>query len=153
MSSIIRHPKDFWSGILFIAFGLGAVWLSWDYPMGKAGRMGPGYFPIVLGWLLAAIGAATLARSFFSTGEPIGKLAFKQLLIVISAIVVFGFIVRGAGIMPAVFLLVMISSFASTKFGWIPMLSMAVGSAVFCWVVFVYLLGLPLQAFGSWFGF
>jgi hypothetical protein len=115
--------------------------------------MGPGYFPTVLGWLLALIGTVALVRSFFSTGEPIGKLAIKQLLIVVLAIVMFGSIVRGAGIMPAVFLLVMISSFSSTKFGWIPMLSMAIGSAVFCWVVFVYFLGLPLQAFGTWFGF
>lgn len=154
MSSIIRNPKDFWSGILFIVFGLGAVWLSWDYPMGKAGRMGPGYFPTMLGWLLAAIGGATLVRSFFSKkGEPIGKLAVKETLIVISGIVLFGVIVRDAGIMPAVFLLVVISSLASTKFGWIPVLAMATGSAVFCWVVFVYLLGLPLKAFGSWFGF
>ena len=153
MSSMIRHPKDFWTGILFIAFGGGAALISSDYPMGTAGRMGPGYFPTVLGLMLALIGLITLGRSFFTKGEPIGKLAIKQVIIVIAAILLFGFTVRDAGIIPAVFMLVLLSSFASSKFGWIPMLAMAVGSAVFCWVVFVYLLGLPLQAFGSWFGF
>lgn len=153
MSSIIRHPKDFWAGILFIVFGGGAVLISSAYPMGTAGRMGPGYFPTVLGGLLILIGLVTLGRSFFTKGEPVGKLAIKETVLVVAGILLFGFSVRGAGIIPAVFAVVLISSFASTKFRLPPMLLMAAGSALFCWIAFVYLLGLPLQAFGSWFGF
>lgn len=153
MSSIIRHPKDFWSGILFIVAGGAAVLISSEYPMGTAGRMGPGYFPTVLGGILVIIGLITLGRSFFIQGEPLGKLVIKELALVMAAIVIFGFIVRGAGIMPSVFVLVMLSSLASIRFRLLPMLAMAIGSSIFCWVVFVYFLGLPLQAFGSWFGF
>lgn len=153
MSSIIRHPKDFWAGILFVAFGGGAVLISSEYPMGTAGRMGPGYFPTVLGGLLILIGLITLGRSFFTTGEPVGKLAIKETIFVIAGILLFGFTVRGAGIVPAVFLVIMMSSLASTKFRLVPMLIMAAGSSLFCWIAFAYLLGLPLQAFGSWFGF
>ena len=153
MSSIIRHPKDFWAGILFIAFGVGAVLISSEYPMGTAGRMGPGYFPVVLGSLLGLIGLITLLRSFFLRGEPLGKLVIKETMLVLTGVCLFGFMVRGAGIIPAVFLLVLISSYASPKFRMVPMVSMAAGSALFCWLAFVYLLGLPLQAFGFWFGF
>jgi hypothetical protein len=153
VSSIIRHPKDFWAGLLFIAFGGGAVLISSEYPMGTAGRMGPGYFPTVLGWLLVLIGVITAGRSFFVKGEPIGKLVIREIAIVMSAVVLFGFTVRDAGLVPAVFILVLLSSYASSKFRLVPMLGMAAGSAVFCWIAFVYLLGLPLQAFGPWFGF
>ena len=153
MSSIIRHPKDFWAGILFIAFGIGAVLISSDYPMGTAGRMGPGYFPMVLGGLLVLIGLITLGRSFFIKGEPIGKVPVKEIILVMAAVLLFAFTVRGAGLVPAVFVLILLSSYASSKFRLFPMLAMATGSAVFCWIAFVYLLGLPLQAFGTWFGF
>jgi hypothetical protein len=153
VSSIIRHPKDFWAGILFIAFGGGAVLISSDYPIGTAGRMGPGYFPVVLGSLLVLIGLITLGRSFFTKGEPIGKLAIKETVLVIAGILLFGFTVRDAGIVPAVFLVILVSSLASAKFRLLPMLIMAAGSALFCWLAFVYFLGLPLQAFGPWFGY
>lgn len=152
MSSIIRNPKDFWSGLLFIAFGGGAVLISSDYPMGTAGRMGPGYFPTVLGWLLVVIGLIPLVRSFINPGEPMGRVVVKEIILIMTGIVIFGLSVRGAGIIPSVFVLVMISGFASSKFRWLPMLAMAVGSAIFCWLVFVYALGLPLQPFGPWFG-
>lgn len=153
MSSIIRHPRDFWAGILFIVFGGGAVLISSEYPMGTAGRMGPGYFPVVLGSMLVLIGLIALGRSFVLKGEPVGRLVIKEIILVLAAVCLFGFTVRGGGIIPAVFLLVLISSYASAKFRLIPMMIMAAGSAVFCWVAFVYLLGLPLQAFGYWFGF
>ncbi len=152
MSSIIRNPKDFWAGLLFIAFGGGAVLLSTDYPMGTAGRMGPGYFPTVLGWILVVIGLVPLVRSFINPGEPMGRLVIKETILIMTAIVIFGSTVRGAGIIPSVFVLVMLSGFASSKFRWISMLMMAVGSSIFCWAVFVYALGLPLQPFGPWFG-
>ena len=51
MPAFIRHPKDFWSGIVFLFFGLSAVYIGQEYEMGSAGRMGPAYFPIVLGAL------------------------------------------------------------------------------------------------------
>lgn len=152
VSSIIRNPKDFWSGVLFIAFGGGTVLISSEYPMGTAGRMGPGYFPTVLGYLLAAIGLVSLIRSFINHGESIGRIPVKEIILIMTGVVIFGATVRDAGIIPAVFVLVMISGFASSKFRWLPMLAMAVGSAIFCWVVFVYALGLPLQPFGPWFG-
>lgn len=121
--------------------------------MGTAGRMGPGYFPTVLGGLLALIGVICLIRSFFSTGEAVGKVPVKEIILVIVGVLMFGLTVRGAGMIPAVFILVLISSLAGFSFRLLPTLYMATGSAAFCWLVFVYLLGLPIQAFGSWFGF
>jgi len=51
----IKNPEDFWAGIMFLGFGVLAVYISQDYPMGTAMRMGPGYFPTYLGALLIVL--------------------------------------------------------------------------------------------------
>lgn len=152
MNASIRSPKDFWAGILYIAFGAGAVWLMRDYGMGTALKMGPGYFPSVLGGLLALIGVAAIVRSFFSPGEPIGSLAVKPMLYVCVPTIAFGVLVRGAGVIPAIVVLALASAYASARFRIGPALLLATGLAAFCVLVFVYGLGVPLETFGTWFG-
>jgi hypothetical protein len=120
--------------------------------MGTALRMGPAYFPSLLGALLLLIGAIALIRSFFATGSPIGGFALKGLSLVIASVVLFGFIVRGAGLVVALPLLVVISGLASSRFRWVPTLAMAVGLTIFCVFVFVKGLGIPLPMIGPWFG-
>jgi len=150
--SFIRHPKDFWTGAIFMFVGLAAVIIGRNYPMGTAGRMGPAYFPTVLGGLLALIGLAAVIRSFFSEGEPIGKFAFKETALIIGAVLLFGFLIRGGGMIVAVIAIVLLSARASQKFRWRYMLALAVGLAAFAVLVFVKLLGLPIPILGPWFG-
>ena len=153
MPSFIRHQKDFWTGIIFLFFGLAAVILGLDYPMGSAGRMGPAYFPTVLGGLLTLVGAIGVIRSFLKHGEPVGKFYIKEILLILVAVLLFGFLMRKAGLVPAVLVLVLMSAYASPKFTWGASLLLAVGLAVFATVVFVKLLGLPMPILGPWFGF
>jgi hypothetical protein len=150
--SFIRHPKDFWIGVIFICVGLAAIIIGRDYPMGTAGRMGPAYFPSVLGGILTLIGLIGIIRSFFVKGEAIDRFAVKELVIIISAILLFGFLVRGAGLIVATIVLVMMSSYAYPKFRWGPSLLLAVGLTAFSVLVFVKLLGLPMPILGPWFG-
>lgn len=152
MPAFIRHPKDFWSGIVFLFFGLSAVFIGQDYEMGSAGRMGPAYFPTVLGGLLALIGAASLLRSFFRQGEPIGRLYWRELALVLVAVLLFGFLVRDAGLIPATLVLIMISSYAGQKFNLAKSIALAIGASLFAVGLFVKLLGLPMPMFGPWFG-
>jgi putative tricarboxylic transport membrane protein len=151
--SFIRNPKDFWSGVIFLAVALAAVLIGRDYPMGSAGRMGPAYFPTILGGLLAVIGAASVIRSMIQPGEAIERFALKNIFLILFATVLFGVLVRGAGLFIAVIALVMISGMASTKFKVLPFLAVAVGMAVFSVLVFVTGLGLPMPMFGPWLGF
>ena len=65
MNAIVRDPRDFWSGVIFIIFGLAAIIIGRDYSMGTAGRMGPAYFPTILGGLLTLIGSIGIVRSMF----------------------------------------------------------------------------------------
>jgi hypothetical protein len=150
--SFIRHPKDFWSGIIFLFVGLAAVIIGRNYVMGTAGRMGPAYFPTVLGGLLALIGLAAVIRSFFREGEPIGKLAVKETALIIGAVLLFGFLIRGGGMVVSVFAIVLLSARASLKFQWRYAILLAAGLSGFAVLVFVKLLGLPIAVFGPWFG-
>lgn len=153
MPSFIRHHKDFWTGVIFVCFGLAAVIIGRDYPMGTAGRMGPAYFPTVLGALLALIGLAGIIRSFVrKDGEPIGRFAIKETILVLAAVVLFAFLVRGAGLIAAVVAIVLVSGLASAKFKWKSGVLLAVGLAAFSVVIFVKLLGLPIAIIGPWFG-
>ena len=65
----IRHPKDFWSGLIFLALAIAFGWIAQGYSMGRAIKMGPGYFPTVLAGILALIGLITLVRSFVLEGK------------------------------------------------------------------------------------
>ena len=152
MPAFIRHPKDFWSGIVFLFFGLAAVILGREYELGTAGRMGPAYFPTALGILLALVGAASTVRSFFRKGEPVGRLYWKELVIVLVAVLLFGLLVRDAGLLVSTFLLIMISAFASRQFNLAKSLALAVGMTLFAAGVFVKLLGLPMPLIGPWLG-
>jgi putative tricarboxylic transport membrane protein len=148
----IRNPKDFWTGVIYLVFGLGAVVIGRDYSMGTATKMGPAYFPTVLGYLLALIGAIAVVRAFIQPGTPIGRFAVKNLAIVLGATVLYGLLVRGAGLAIAVFVLVMGSAWASISFRWAPSIVLAVGLAVFSVAVFIWGLGLPIPAVGLWLG-
>jgi len=153
MSSIIRDPRDFWSGVIFIAAGAAAVIIGSDYSMGSAGRMGAGYFPSALGVLLALIGSAGVIRSMARPGQALGRFAVREIALVLLAIVLFGVLVRNAGLAAGVLLTVLVGGFASMKFKLGPYLLLAVGLAVFCVLVFVKGLGLPMPMFGPWLGF
>lgn len=153
MPNLVRNPQDFWSGVIFLVFGLAATLIGREYAMGTAGRMGPAYFPTILGGLLAVIGAISVVRSMFRSGDPIERIAIKNLLIILLAVVLFGLLVRGAGLVIAVIVLVMLSGFASQKFRLLPFLAVAIGLAVFSALVFVVGLGLPMPILGTWFGY
>jgi hypothetical protein len=152
LPSFIRNPKDFWSGVMFMFFGLAAIIIAREYAMGSAGRMGPAYFPTALGWLLTLIGSAAVIRSFFIPGEKVEKFAFKPLLLILIGVLLFGVLVRGAGLVIAIPLLILISAYASDKFTWKATIALAIGMTVFSVLLFVKALGLPMPVIGSWFG-
>ena len=149
---MIRSTKDFWTGVIYIAFGASAILIAREYGMGTALRMGPAYFPTVLGSLLVLIGAIAIIRAFIADGTRIGALAIKPLAIILGSIVLFGFIVRGVGLLVALPLLVILSAYASIHFRWLPTLVLAVGLTVFCIMIFVQGLGVPLPIIGPWLG-
>jgi hypothetical protein len=152
LASPAQNPKDFWTGLIYVAFGAAFIWIGQDYGMGTAFRMGPAYFPTVLGGILILIGFISLARSFMQPGTPISAFTIKGLVTVVGSTLVFGFIVRGAGLAVALPILVIMSGYASVDFRWGRMIALAVGVTVFCVFVFIKGLGVPLPVVGPWLG-
>jgi hypothetical protein len=152
LNPIARNPKDFWTGLIYLFVGCGALIISRDYDMGTALKMGPAYFPTILSVLLMGIGIISVLRSFLKSGSPIGVVAWKGLVLIVASTILFGMIVRGAGLLLALPLLVIVSASASARFSWKTTLAEAVGITVFCIVVFLKGLGVPLPILGSWFG-
>ena len=149
---MIRNTIDFWTGLIYIFFGASAILIARDYSMGTAVKMGPAYFPTILGGLLLTIGVISVIRSFVIPGPAIGALAIKGLVLVTISVVVFGFVVRGLGVAIALPLLIIVSAYGSTRFRWRPTLVMAAGLTIFCVLVFVKGLGIPLRIIGPWLG-
>src|SRR5512137_2157200 len=113
----IKNAKDFWSGVMFVAFGIFFAGFARQYDMGTAARMGPAYFPTVLGLLLIALGLFvgwTGIRTEAEDGHgDVDKFHFKPLLLVLGAVVAFGVLLRPAGLLVALAAMVIISSLGS----------------------------------------
>jgi hypothetical protein len=142
---VIRNQKDFWAGVLFLGTGILFMVLSQDYTLGTAAKMGPGYFPTMLGGLMAALGALIMIPSLRrnTPQERIQKVDFKSLLLILAAVMVYALTLPSLGFIVALVLLVLISSLASHDFS---IKATAISSVVLLigsWAVFVK--GLELQ--------
>jgi hypothetical protein len=150
--SRIRNLRDFGSGVLFVAVGVAAIFLSRNYPLGSTFKMGPGYFPTALGTLLVVVGLLAIARSLIRSGAALEAIAWRRLAVILGGVLVFGLLMRGAGLVPAIVALVVIATQASQHTHWKTTLGLALGLSVFSVVVFVKLLGLPIALIGPWLG-
>jgi hypothetical protein len=140
----IRAPKDFWSGLMFIAFAAVALAAARDYSLGTAVRMGPGYFPLLLGGVLALLGAVLVVRSVMIDGEPVGPLHVVPLAVVVLGVTLFGWLLPILGLAAALAVAVLVSAAASRESRPLEAAGLAVVLAAFSVAVFVYGLRLPL---------
>ena len=139
----IRNPKDFWSGVLFVLLGIATIALASKYTLGTAARMGPGYFPRILGILLIVLGAILASRAVRTVGPPIPPFHWRSLIIVLGSVVLFGAIVRTVGVALSTLLLIVTASAASREFR--PLESLIAGALLAALAVGVFVVGLQLQ--------
>lgn len=148
----IRNEQNFWSGVMFFAFGMAFVVFARDYDMGTAQRMGPAYFPTILGALLGLLG---LAIAFTSLGGDkradanVEKFHFDALGWVLGAVVAFALLLRPMGLVVALVALILISGLGSHDRNFKHLLMLAAGLVVLVLVVFIYGLGLTLPVWPS----
>ena len=141
--SRIRNPKDFWAGFLFVLVGIAAIVLGSRYNLGTAARMGPGYFPRILGLLLIALGGVIAVRGLRTQGIAIPAWRWRPTIVVLFSVVLFGLIVTYVGLALSTVILIIIASTASTEFRWKEALISGVLLAVLA--VGVFIIGLKLQ--------
>jgi hypothetical protein len=141
--AFIRHPKDFIAGLLFAGFGVAALIIYANYPMGSAARMGPGYFPRMLGGLLLALGVALCLRALRLQGPRLPDWPLRPTLVVLGSVVLFGVIVTKVGLAISTVILIVLASAASHEFRPKEALISGIGFAALAIAVFV--IGLKLQ--------
>jgi hypothetical protein len=149
----IKSPKDFWAGLMFVGFGVFfAVWATFNYQMGTVVRMGPAYFPTVLGGLLAVLGLVVLLAGVTIEGPPVPKMSFRPLVLISVACVIYGYTMKPLGLVGATAALVFLSAFGGHEFNWKEVTILYVVLIVFSVLVFVKGLTLPFPLWPAMFG-
>jgi hypothetical protein len=146
----IRSPKDFWSGLIFVAIAVAFMVLARQYRLGDLHRMGPAMFPTMVGGLLACLGLALTARAFVLDGAPVERFHARPLVISLLAIVLFGLALQWLGLVPAIAVLVLVGAHAARDVNLPQTVALAAAMVVFSVAIFVWLLGLPLPLWREW---
>jgi putative tricarboxylic transport membrane protein len=147
MNPSILNNRDVWAGLMLIAIGAAAVLIARNYAFGTALRMGPGFFPIVLGALLVLFGVYMLASGLRQGEQIAGSWSLRALIVLPLSLVLFGVLMERAGFVPAMLVLIFGSATASTEFRLVEVLLFSIGLTALSVVVFVWALGLPYPLF------
>jgi hypothetical protein len=142
--------KDFLAGLIFIGLGAAFAIGALSYPLGSALRMGPGYIPVALGGVLVLLGVLVIVEGFFAEGGELGPTPWRAIVLILASIFFFGLMVRRLGMAPTLFIATFIASFSSREMRLLPALAIALVLTVFCILIFVKALGLPVPLFGPW---
>ena len=148
----IKSEKDFWSGLMFVAVGIGFAWGAHNYSFGTAARPGPAYFPFGLGVLMAILGAIILFKSLLIEvvgGDRIGAIAWKPLLIIVGSVALFGVLLPWLGMLIALPLLVFVTAVAGDEFHWGEAIANAVLLTAGSWFIFIWGLSLTIPLLPS----
>ncbi len=139
----VHNQKDFWSGVMFILIGILFIIWSMDYQFGTASRMGPGYFPTVLGGLQVMFGIAVMWPSFKGPDVRVTAFGWRGILVILGAVTLYALLLPHVGFVAALTALIIASSMASKEFTWPATLISVVVLGILSYLVFV--VGLELQ--------
>jgi hypothetical protein len=146
-----RNNRDLIAGLLFIVLGGLAVVLARDYPFGTTIRMGPGYFPTALGFILLLFGVTVLARGIRSGEKVKGEWGWKPLALITLSIVLFGALLDRVGMIPAAVATLVAAAAAGREFRLKEVLILAVVMTALSVAVFIYGLKLPYPLLGGYY--
>ena len=140
----IKSPKDFWAGLMFLGFGLFfAIWAIVNYQMGSAVRMGPAYFPAMLGGLMAFLGLIVLSGSFVMQGPPMPGFHLRPLVMILVGNLLYGYLMKPLGLVISTVVLVFVAALGGHEFRWKEVAILSVILVLFSVLVFVKGLTLP----------
>jgi len=143
MKTELRANKDFWAGMMLVAIGAAGMFIAQDYRFGSALRMGPGFFPTILGGMLIAFGVCIVAVGL-RQGERIqGKVSLRALLLLPVSLILFGILMERAGFIPALAALVLVAAASGREFRFLEVLVLTVILTVASVAMFIWGLGLP----------
>jgi uncharacterized membrane protein len=142
------NSKDFWAGMMFIGIGVMAVFIARAYSFGATLRMGPGYFPSVLGGILILFGIFIMAKGLRGSSEKIsGNWSPRALIVLPLSVVLFGVLMKYLGFIPALVVLIFGSAAAGKEFKFFEVVILTALLTLLSVAVFIWGLGLPYSLF------
>ena len=142
-----RDYRDIVTGlVLTLIGGFAALYAAQHYSLGTVSRMGPAMVPVSLGVILAGFGLSIAIPGFFKKGETV-TVPFRPLLVISASILAFAFSIETLGLVPAVFLTVVIATFCEKRVPLARAGLLGAAMAFMTWLIFILGLGLPIQSF------
>jgi hypothetical protein len=143
MKLVVRNNKDFWAGLVFAGTGAAAMFIARTYPFGTTLRMGPGYFPRILGGILILFGIYVMVRGLRSNEKIQGNWSVRALIVLPLSMVVFGVLMELAGFVPALAALIFVSAASGREFKFKEVLLLTLFLGLMSVAMFIWGLGLP----------
>ena len=143
MKMAFLNKKDFWAGMMLTGIGAAAMFIARDYRFGSALRMGPGFFPTILGGILIAFGVCIMAVGLKSGEKIQGSLSLRALIMLPLSLILFGVLMEKAGFIPALVALVFVSAASGREFRFVEVLLLTALLTVASAALFIWGLGLP----------
>jgi hypothetical protein len=141
----IHINKDVVAGLMFMAWGTAALWFGRNFPVGVAMRMGPGYFPMALSWLLIGFGFVIAGRGALVPGEALARWYWRPLVMVLLSFLVFAALIERAGLVAAAAGATFIGAYGGPDFRWREAAILALALSACAVALFIYALGLPMK--------
>ena len=138
-----RNNRDFFAGLMYIVTGAIAMWIARDYPFGSALRMGPGYFPTVLGGIMIVFGIYVAMLGVRNNEKIQGNWSLRALIVLPCTTALFGWLMEEAGFIVALVALIFCSAAAGREFKWGEITLLTIGLTIASVLGFIYALGLP----------
>ena len=145
----IKSPQDFGAALVFVLIGAAGIYFGRDLAFGTGAKMGPGYFPTVLSWIILLLGVGLGLASLRLQGPPIERLKLRPMLLIVIAVVAFGYLLELAGLAVTAIVLTVVAAYARRSVNLKETLLLAVGLSAFCCAVFIFGLNQPLPL-GWW---
>lgn len=142
--------KDFWSGVMFTAAGIAALVIGSNLAVGTAIRMGPGYVPRMLSFILIGLGLAITVRAIISPGDPIERFRFKPISMITIGVLAFAFLFERAGLAPALVCLVFLAALGGQEFKLIETILACLVLTALCAVIFKVGLQMNIYIIAGW---
>lgn len=137
--------RDIWSGAFFMMVGALGLYLGSEYAFGTTARMGPGFLPKLLCWILVALGMVIFLVGLFRRGSPMDGWQLRPLLLILASVVVFGGLIETAGLLAATMGMTLVGAAGSSETRWLEAVAVGAGLGIGSVLIFVYGLGLTMK--------
>ena len=141
------RDQDFATGILFLVIGALALWIGWDYPRGTAQRPGTGVLPAILSWCMIGTGGLLIIKSAVGKGELMEPWAWRPLVTVTAATVLFGLLIDDFGLLLTMIISMSLCALGTAETRWLEFSVFLLIIMAGAWAMFIWLLGMPIAVF------